>query len=35
MIPVIFAGFSCGMGLIAVFALGFVFLKGSVISLPF
>jgi len=35
MIPVIFAGFSCGMGLTAVFSLGFVFLKSSVSSLPF
>lgn len=35
MIPIIFAGFSCGQGLIAVFSLGFVFLKNSVVSLPF
>lgn len=35
MIPVIFAGFSCGQGLMAIFALGFVFLRNSVSSLPF
>lgn len=35
MIPVVFAGFSCGMGLVGVFTLGFVFLKGAVINLPF
>lgn len=35
LIPVLFAGFSCGMGLIATLALGFVFLKNSMVSLPF
>ncbi len=34
-IPVLFAGFSCGMGLMGTFSLGFVFLKESVIELPF
>lgn len=34
-IPVLFAGFSCGMGLSGTFALGFVFLTNSVVALPF
>ncbi len=34
-IPVLFAGFSCGMGLMGTFSLGFVFLKQSVVELPF
>ena len=34
-IPVLFAGYSCGMGLIGTFALGFVFLANSVVDMPF
>ncbi len=34
-IPVLFAGFSCGMGLVGTLALGFVFLQNSVIDVPF
>ncbi len=34
-IPVLFAGFSCGMGLIGTFSLGFVFLANSVVDMPF
>lgn len=34
-IPVVFAGFSCGMGLIGTVAVGFVFLSNSVVNLPF
>ncbi len=34
-VPVLFAGFSCGMGLIGTLALGFVFLQNSVIDVPF
>jgi hypothetical protein len=34
-IPVVAAGFSCGMGLITVFAVGVNFLAKSVISIPF
>jgi membrane protease YdiL (CAAX protease family) len=34
-IPVVAAGFSCGMGLITVLAVGINFLKRSVIQIPF
>ncbi len=34
-IPVVAAGFSCGMGLITVFSIGITFLAKSVINLPF
>jgi hypothetical protein len=33
--PVLAAGFSCGMGLAGTLALGFVFLRNSIIQLPF
>ncbi len=34
-IPVVMAGFSCGMGLVGTFSIGFVFLMKSVFKLPF
>ncbi len=34
-IPVIAAGFACGMGLITAFGIGLVFLKKAVVQLPF
>ncbi|MCC7204346.1 MAG: hypothetical protein IT441_04655 [Phycisphaeraceae bacterium] len=34
-VPVIVAGFSCGMGLVATLGIGFVFLVKSVFQLPF
>jgi hypothetical protein len=34
-VPVVAAGFSCGMGLITILSVGFVFLSKAVISLPF
>ncbi len=34
-IPVVFAGFSCGMGLIATLGIGFTFLSKAVFKLPF
>lgn len=34
-ITVVFAGFSCGAGLITVLGIGFTFLKNAVIQLPF
>jgi hypothetical protein len=34
-IPVIAAGFACGVGLITIFGIGIVFLKKSIVQLPF
>ncbi|MEX0775521.1 MAG: hypothetical protein WD042_07380 [Phycisphaeraceae bacterium] len=34
-IPVVFAGFSCGMGLIGTLSIGFTFLSKAVFKLPF
>ena len=34
-IPVVAAGFSCGMGLITMLCVGIIFLSKSVIQLPF
>jgi len=34
-IPVVAAGFNCGMGLITVFAVGINFLAKAVIKIPF
>ncbi len=34
-VPVVFAGFSCGMGLVATLGVGFTFLVKSVFQLPF
>ena len=33
--PVVFAGFSCGMGLVATLGIGFTFLARSVFQIPF
>lgn len=34
-IPVVGAGFACGMGLITIFGIGIVFLQKSIVQLPF
>jgi hypothetical protein len=34
-IPVVFAGFSCGMGLVGTLGVGFTFLAKAVFKLPY